>query len=81
MKTKAVWHPFILCLATMVFQQWSGVNAVIFNTVTIFNAANVNINQYLATNIVGVVQFVATFCKFTPILDQGVQIFSHEGQI
>ena len=47
----------------MVFQQWSGVNAIIFNTVTIFNAANVNINQYLATNIVGVVQLIATFCE------------------
>jgi len=40
-----------------------GVNAVIFNTVTIFNAAKVNINQYLATNIVGAVQLIATFCK------------------
>jgi hypothetical protein len=63
LKSKAVWHPFSLCLAIMIFQQWSGVNAVIFNTVTIFNAANVNMDQYLATNIVGVVQLVATFCK------------------
>jgi hypothetical protein len=47
----------------MFFQQWCGINAVIFNTVTIFNAAKVNINQYLATNIVGVVQLIATVSK------------------
>jgi hypothetical protein len=63
LKTKQVWHPFILCLAVMVFQQFSGVNAIIFNTVTIFNAANLSINQHLATNIVGAVQLVATFSK------------------
>ncbi len=63
LRNKSVWYPFGLCLATMVFQQWSGVNAIIFNTVTIFNAANVSIDQYLATNIVGLVQLIATFSK------------------
>ena len=48
----------------MIFQQWSGVNAIIFNTVTIFNAANVAIDGHLATNIVGAVQLIATFSKF-----------------
>jgi hypothetical protein len=47
----------------MFFQQWSGINAVIFNTVTIFNAADVSINQHLAANIVGAVQLLATVCK------------------
>ncbi len=65
LRNKSVWYPFCLCLATMVFQQWSGVNAIIFNTVTIFNAANVSIDQYLATNIVGLVQLIATFSKKT----------------
>ena len=63
LRMKQVWHPFVLCLAVMVFQQWCGVNAVIFNTVTIFNAANVTIDQHLATNIVGAVQLFATFSE------------------
>jgi hypothetical protein len=41
----------------------AGVNAIIFNTVTIFNAANVTIDMHLATNIVGAVQLFATFSK------------------
>ena len=52
----------------MFFQQWSGVNAITFNTVTIFSAADISMDQYLATNIVGVVQLIATFCKTFKIL-------------
>ena len=57
--------PFGLSMALMVFQQWCGVNAVIFYTVTIFDAANAGVQSHLATNIVGITQLVATFCKFT----------------
>jgi facilitated trehalose transporter len=63
LKSRPIWHPFLLCLVIMFFQQWSGINAVIFNTVTIFNAADVSINQHLAANIVGAVQLLATVCK------------------
>ena len=31
--------PFAISMTLMIFQQWSGVNTVIFNTVTIFTAA------------------------------------------
>jgi len=41
----------------------SGVNAIIFNTVTIFDAAEDKVDRYLSTNIVGAVQLVATFSK------------------
>ena len=63
LKRKQVWLPFLLCLMAMFFQQWSGINVIIFNTVTIFNAAEVKVDQYLATNVVGLVQLIATVCE------------------
>lgn len=74
LKTKQVWHPFVLCLVVMIFQQWSGVNAIIFNTVTIFNAANVAIDGHLATNIVGAVQLIATFMSILVVDKAGRRI-------
>jgi len=74
LRSKQVWHPFVLCLAVMVFQQWSGVNAIIFNTVTIFNAANVTIDMHLATNIVGAVQLFATFMSILVVDKAGRRI-------
>lgn len=55
--------PFSISMILMVFQQWTGVNTVIFNTVTIFSAAKVAINEHLASNVIGLVQLLATACK------------------
>ena len=55
--------PFGISMSLMIFQQWTGVNTVIFNTVTIFSAAKISINEYVASNIVGVVQLLATGSK------------------
>ena len=55
--------PFAISMTLMIFQQWSGVNTVIFNTVTIFTAARVSIDKHLASNMVGIVQLLATGCK------------------
>ena len=55
--------PFAISMTLMIFQQWSGVNTVIFNTVTIFTAARVSIDKHLASNMVGIVQLLATACK------------------
>ena len=55
--------PLFLSMALMFFQQWCGVNAVIFYTVMIFSEAGSSIEQNLATVIVGIVQFFATFGK------------------
>ena len=52
--------PLALSLALMFFQQWCGVNAVIFYTVTIFREAKSG-GENLATIVVGIVQFLATF--------------------
>jgi hypothetical protein len=43
--------PFAISMTLMIFQQWSGVNTVIFNTVTIFTAARHSI--YIRTLKIG----------------------------
>jgi hypothetical protein len=65
-----LWHkktsvPFMITMMMMVFQQWTGVNVVIFYTVTIFSAAKISIDAHLASNILGLVQLLATASKFS----------------
>lgn len=51
----------VICYSLMLFQQLSGINAVIFNTSAIFASANVTIAPAIATIIIGVIQVLATF--------------------
>ncbi|KOB68407.1 Facilitated trehalose transporter Tret1 [Operophtera brumata] len=51
----------IICYSLMLFQQLSGINAVIFNTSTIFASAGATIAPAIATIIIGVIQVIATF--------------------
>lgn len=53
--------PLLISLGLMLFQQLSGINAVIFYTVQIFEDAGSTIDGFLCTIIVGVVNFIATF--------------------
>lgn len=50
-----------ISMGLMFFQQLSGINAVIFYTGFIFNAADTGIDGSIATIIVGVMQVIATF--------------------
>jgi sugar porter (SP) family MFS transporter len=50
----------LIVVGLMIFQQTSGINAVIFYTTTIFEAANTDIPPATQTIIVGVVQVVMT---------------------
>lgn len=50
-----------IILGLMFFQQMSGINAVIFYTGYIFDAADTGIPSTIATIIVGVMQVIATF--------------------
>jgi facilitated trehalose transporter len=51
----------IVGLGLMLFQQLSGINAVIFYTVIIFDAAGSTLSPSVATIIVGVVQVIVSF--------------------
>ncbi|XP_038223365.1 facilitated trehalose transporter Tret1-like isoform X3 [Zerene cesonia] len=51
----------LICYALMLFQQLSGINAVIFNTSKIFTSAGAAIEPAIATIIIGVIQVLATF--------------------
>ncbi|KRF79918.1 facilitated trehalose transporter Tret1 isoform X2 [Drosophila virilis] len=53
--------PLSISLGLMFFQQLSGINAVIFYTVQIFQDAGSTIDGNVCTIIVGVVNFAATF--------------------
>lgn len=52
---------FLICVMLMFFQQFSGVNAVIFFAQPIFKAANTGIAPALCTLLVGIVQVAMTF--------------------
>ncbi|XP_026322836.1 facilitated trehalose transporter Tret1-2 homolog [Hyposmocoma kahamanoa] len=60
LKNRATLMAFICSLGLMFFQQFSGINAVIFYTNNIFQSAGSNIHPTIATIIVGVVQTIAT---------------------
>lgn len=53
--------PFGLVVGVLVFQQVSGIDTVLFYTVSIFEASGSFVNNYLATILVGLVQVLATF--------------------
>lgn len=52
---------FTISLALMFFQQFSGINAVIFYTVPIFRSAGSTMDANLSAIIVGIVQVLMTF--------------------
>lgn len=51
---------FFICVMLMFFQQFSGINAVIFFTVPIFQSAGSNIDPNICAIIIGVVQVLLT---------------------
>ncbi|KAK6618116.1 Facilitated trehalose transporter Tret1 [Polyplax serrata] len=61
--------PLVILIGLMFFQQMSGINAVIFYTVTIFKDAGSSIDENLCTIIVGIVNFGSTFLA-TALIDK-----------
>lgn len=57
---KSVYKPIILTLCLMIFQQWSGVNDIMFYTTEIFKSAKFEGNPAIPGVVVGAVQLVAT---------------------
>ncbi len=61
--TGSVLKPFGISLGIMFFQQYTGINAIVYNTVSIFQSAGSSIEPRYATIIVGVVQLVFTIAS------------------
>jgi len=63
-RKRAVYHPIILSMILMFFQQLSGINAVVFNAEKIFEDSQVSNAATVASLAVGGVQVIATFVGF-----------------
>lgn len=61
-KTKAMFKRVIVATVTMFFQQWTGINAILYYAPTIFQELGLSGNtiSLLATGVVGIVMFIAT---------------------
>ena len=57
---RQVYHPFILCILLMFFQQFSGINAVTFYSTQIFQQAGLSRPELISTFVVGGIQIIAT---------------------
>ncbi|KAI0975201.1 sugar transporter [Xylaria arbuscula] len=61
-QTKAMFRRVVVATVTMFFQQWTGINAVLYYAPTIFQSLGLNDNttSLLATGVVGILLFVFT---------------------
>ncbi|KAI2604083.1 general substrate transporter [Hypoxylon fragiforme] len=61
-QTKAMFKRVIVATVTMFFDQWTGINAILYYSPTIFKQLGMddNVTSLLATGVVGIVMFLAT---------------------
>jgi MFS family permease len=61
-RTRAMFKRVIVATVTMFFQQWTGINAILYYAPTIFASLGLSSNtvSLLATGVVGIVMFIAT---------------------
>ncbi|KAF6200374.1 hypothetical protein GE061_006677 [Apolygus lucorum] len=71
MLRKPVLVPFGLAVGILVFQQVSGIDSIVFYTVSIFKASGSTLGEYESTIIVGAVQVVATIASVLLVDAQG----------
>jgi MFS family permease len=60
--TRGMFKRVIIATMTMFFQQWTGINAILYYAPTIFDGLGLSSNSVslLATGVVGIVMFIAT---------------------
>ncbi|XP_062133867.1 facilitated trehalose transporter Tret1-2 homolog isoform X1 [Drosophila sulfurigaster albostrigata] len=71
---KKYFKPVSIAVALMIFQQLSGISAVIFYTVMIFNMSDSSVDSYLSTIIVGTVNFLASLLAIFNIDHSGRKV-------
>jgi len=62
-RTTAARKALLASLGGMLFQQLSGINAVIFYTVTIFQASGSSMSPEVASIVVAIVQMLLSICN------------------
>lgn len=67
--TKPAIKALVICYSLMFFQQFSGINAVLFNTEEIFESSGADISSKISSIIIGVVQVAATLVA-TVVVDK-----------
>lgn len=65
---------FFICVSLMFFQQFSGINAVIFFATQIFESAGSNIKASVCSIIIGIVQVLMTFAAAALVEKAGRKI-------
>lgn len=65
---------FLICVSLMFFQQFSGINAVIFFATQIFKSAGSSIEANVCSIIIGVVQVLMTFAAAALVEKAGRKI-------
>lgn len=65
----ALMKPLSLSVALMVFQQLSGINAVIFYSATIFQQAGSSIDRFVSSITIGTVQLVCTMLSALSVIE------------
>jgi|TARA_R110002003_G_scaffold93_3_gene7149 MFS family permease len=70
--TRGMFKRVVIATLTMFFQQWTGINAILYYAPTIFNGLGLSSNSVslLATGVVGIVMFIATSECSPPIHSQ-----------
>ena len=56
----ALMRPLVISLALMFFQKFSGINAVIFYSASIFQAAGSSVDRFVSSITIAIVQLVCT---------------------
>ncbi|KAK8736027.1 hypothetical protein OTU49_005188 [Cherax quadricarinatus] len=64
-----IFKPLMISLSLMFFQQFSGINPVLFNLTTIFHDSGSKISDNMSSIIIGLVQVAATFLA-TVLMDK-----------
>ena len=61
-KTKPMFKRVIVATVTMFFQQWTGINAILYYAPKIFNGLGLssNVVSLLATGVVGITMFLVS---------------------
>lgn len=52
--------PLFISMALMFFQQFSGINAIVFYSASIFQEAGSSVDRFMSSIMIGIVQLVFT---------------------